>query len=678
MASNHINYLSRDFDEVRRELASFSRSNYPQLSDNFGNDASISSWLMDLMADCVDSLNYHIDRTFQDTQINSTQSKTALLNLAKSNGLKIPGPKGGMCEVTFSCILPAGNYNYDTNSNDISEPNWKVAPIIQRNCVISAGNLNYTIDENIDFSEQFNSDACSNRTYVPRRNANGTITGYTVTKKVIATAGSRKVYKKVLTSNDITPFMEIMLPDKDVMNIESIIFKPTANLNITPDISEYYVDEEEYIYRKEALRTYRFFEVESLVDQWRWGSEVSGLDERIIKDRYNCESYDDYTETSGASSSRTTRIYRGQWKPLRQKFITEYTDNGYIKIIFGSGVDYKQFPEDSSVYSQYRMSKVMNNDMLGVLPKENWTMFILYNVGGGVETNIAKGAINAIKTMNVNFPNIDSGSDATLRSDIIRSISVTNNTIGISGKDAPSLAEIKNFIKYNTSAQSRCVTLKDYQCRVMSMPPKYGAPFRCVASEENNKIVLNVLGMSANGNLSKALPSTLVENMEKYLSHYKSINDYVEIKSGKVYNVGFMIDAFIDKSYNSADVVANIISTVKNYMDVNKNDMGEDIFIGDLNKEVSLLDGVISLIDLKIYKIHGGSYSTDICPLPSMSDVSNAICGNADDGVAFNIEGSEVERIDLDAIDSVLLGDCNAMYEVRNPNVDICVRIKQK
>ena len=49
------------------------------------------------------------------------------------------------------------------------------------------------------------------------------------------------------------------------------------------------------------------------------------------------------------------------------------------------------------------------------------------------------------------------------------------------------------------------------------MPPKYGAPFRCSAIEENNKIVLNLLGMDSSGKLYKGLPNTLAENIEKYL-----------------------------------------------------------------------------------------------------------------------------------------------------------------
>ena len=676
MSTKHINYLSRDFDSIKSELINYSKSNYPQLSDNFGNDSSISSWLVDLMSDCVDSLNYHIDRVFQNTQMNSTNSKAALLNMARSNGLKVPGPKAGMCEVEFSCILPAG-YN-ENGKIDISQPNWNAAPVIQRNCVVAAGNLSYTIDENIDFAEQFNSNAFSNRSYKPRRNANGEITGYTVTKTAIATAGSRKVYKKVLTDNDIAPFMEIILPDKDVINVESVIFKGTSNINVSPEISEYYVNEEEYQYRNNAVTTYRFFETQALTDQWRWGPflkpDANGnLENELVHDKYDPDDYVDYNE-----GNRVTRIYRGGWRPLRQKFISEYTDNGYMKLIFGSGVDYQEYPSDATSYAQYRMSAVINNDMLGVLPKAGWTMFVLYNVGGGIETNVAKGAVNTIKSMQTDFPNRSGDKSVTgaLKGQILRTISVTNVSNGVVGKNAPSVNELKYMIKYNTASQERCVTLKDYKTRLMQMPPKYGAPFRCSVIEENNKIGLSVLGMNADGSLYKAIPSTLAENIENYLSHYKSIGDYVEIKSGKIYNIGFVIDAFIDKSYNSADVIANIISTVRKYMDVNNTDMGEDIFIGDLNKEISIIDGLISLIDVKIYKINGGGYSTDKCPLPSTTDTATNDCMPSDEQL-FTVAGAEVERIDLDAIDSVLYGDSDAMYEVKQ-DTDICIRVKQK
>lgn len=663
MAQNHINYLSRDFDSIKSDIIAYAKQNYPQLSDNFGSDTSISSFIVDALSDCVDNLNYHIDRTFQGTQINSTNSRQSLLNIARSNGLKVPGQKAGMCEVQFSCELPSG-YN-----EDISQPNWNVAPVIQRNCVVGTGNLSYTIDENVDFREQFNSNAYSNRSYVPIRNNNGDIIGYTVTKSVVATAGQRRVYKKVLSENDVVPFMEVILPDTDVMNVESIIFKSSPNLNNTPEISEYYVDDEKYRFRDGSVTTYRYFEVNSLVDQWRWGSEVNKIHNNVILDKYCPESYVDY--------SGGTRYYVGEWKPVKQKFITEFTNNGYLKITFGPGVEYKTPSADESNYAKYRMCSIMNNDMLGVLPKVGWTMYVLYNTGGGIDTNVAQGAINTIKSMQVDFPSIKTNAEKDEKSNVLRSISVINTTPSITGKDSPSTEELKYMIKYNTGAQDRCVTVKDYELRTMMMPPKYGAPFRCSAIEENNKIVLSLLGMNSNGSLYKAVPNTLAENIEKYITHYKSLGDYVEIRSGKIYNIGFMIDAFIDKSYNAADVISSIINVVKSYLDVNKHYMGEDIFIGDIYKEISVLDGVIGLIDLRAYKISNGGYSTDKCPLPSTEDTHYSECTNESEP-GFIIDGANVERIDLDAVDSVLLGDCNAMYEIKKPNIDIKVRVKQK
>jgi hypothetical protein len=161
------------------------------------------------------------------------------------------------------------------------------------------------------------------------------------------------------------------------------------------------------------------------------------------------------------------------------------------------------------------------------------------------------------------------------------------------------------------------------------------------------------------------------------MSHYKQINDYIEIKSGRIYNIGVTVDAFIDKNYNPGNVVKNIITTVSDYFDVNKHDMGEDIFIGDLEKEITMVDGVISLIKLRIFKIWNGTYSPDKCPLPVVTE------GGACDTLSnttFILKDSSAfsEQIDLDAIDNVLLSDYNSMFEIRQQNVDIQVQVKSR
>lgn len=664
MSDKKISYLSRDFSSVRKELEKFSKQYYPELSDDW-NDSSVGSWLMDLAASVGDDLAYHTDRMYQESTLDSANMRSSVLSQARSNGLKIPGRKASSCEVEISCVLP-------TDSTDISVPNWNYAPIVQSTSIISAGDSNFQLTEDINFAEQFNKNGYSNRKVVPSRNSNGNITGYTVSKSAIAVNGTTKVYKKVMYPNDIEPFMEIVLPEENILNIESIIFKESSDITTTPSIYEYYIDSEQYRISSEDAMTYRFFECDSLADQYRFGDSVNYGTSNIISSIYEPSLYDDYT-----SNGAVTRYYRGKWKPLRQKFITEYTDNGYMKVIFGASNGYPQLPSNGTTYGDYVASNIINNDMLGVLPKEGWTMFILYRVGGGVSSNLGIGALNKFTLANVDWGANTNNTNGSIRGKVLTSLTVTNISSALAGKDSPSTSEIKYLMKYNTSSQNRAVTVTDYRAKLMEMPPKYGAPFRCSVIEENNKVEMDFLGLDSNGNLTSYLPQTLVENSIEYLSNFKQINDYIEIKSGKIYNIGIMGEMFIDKNYNQANVVTSVINKIKEYFSVNNHEMGDDIFVGDLEKEIMLLDGVIGIIRMKIYKIYNGGYSSDVCPLPETSEES--VCGSEpSEGFSLKDEGSIYREIDLDATDYVLYGDYNSMYEIKSPSSDIQIKIKTR
>ena len=668
MSDKKISYLSRDFSSVRKELEKFSKQYYPELSDDW-NDSSVGSWLMDLAASVGDDLAYHTDRMYQESTLDSANMRSSVLSQARSNGLKIPGRKASSCEVEISCVLP-------TDSTDISVPNWNYAPIVQSTSIISAGDSNFQLTEDINFAEQFNKNGYSNRKVVPSRNSNGNITGYTVSKSAIAVNGTTKVYKKVMYPNDIEPFMEIVLPEENILNIESIIFKESSDITTTPSIYEYYIDSEQYRISSEDAMTYRFFECDSLADQYRFGDSVNYGTSNIISSIYEPSLYDDYT-----NNGAVTRYYRGKWKPLRQKFITEYTDNGYMKVIFGASNGYPQLPSNGTTYGDYVASNIINNDMLGVLPKEGWTMFILYRVGGGVSSNLGIGALNKFTLANVDWGANTNNTNGSIRGKVLTSLTVTNISSALAGKDSPSTSEIKYLMKYNTSSQNRAVTVTDYRAKLMEMPPKYGAPFRCSVIEENNKVEMDFLGLDSNGNLTSYLPQTLVENSIEYLSNFKQINDYIEIKSGKIYNIGVMGEMFIDKNYNQANVVTSVINKIKEYFSVNNHEMGDDIFVGDLEKEIMLLDGVIGIIRMKIYKIYNGGYSSDVCPLPETSEES--VCGS-EPSEGFSLkdelkdEGSISREIDLDATDYVLYGDYNSMYEIKSPSSDIQIKIKTR
>jgi hypothetical protein len=180
--------------------------------------------------------------------------------------------------------------------------------------------------------------------------------------------------------------------------------------------------------------------------------------------------------------------------------------------------------------------------------------------------------------------------------------------------------------------------------------------------------MIYLLGLNNNGKLDSNLPITLVKNIEKYLSHYKMINDFVEIKSGRIINLEFEADIIIDKNYNSSDVVSNVINAIKNYMDINSHMMGEEIYVGDLEKEISKVDGVINLIDLSVYNITSNGYSSTQVSQPIVEFDSNNI----------SLVSENEEKIDLEATDGILYNDGDCMMEIKNPSINIRIRVKEK
>jgi hypothetical protein len=674
MSEKKISYLNRNFDDYKNSLVEFTKKYYPNVAESL-NDASIGSWLIDMVAAVSDNLSYHIDRVYNETNIETAQERGSIYALARSNGFKIPGPKGAMTEVKFSCHLPVYVIKNNNDNSTTSTPNWRFAPVIKKGTKLSSGNHIFEVMEDIDFKEQFDNNGISNRQIIPKKNSNGVINIYEVTKTVTVIAGESKVYKQVMNTNSIKPFMEILIPDRNVMNIESIIFKNGGDYKTIPHNNEFYMNSE-YISAEDnpyGTETRRFFEVNSLLEQYRWGDEINNnVEGNQVTSHSNKVTYGYmYSDANINTPIPTTVITKGQWYPLTQKFITEYTDKGYLKVIFGSGKPAGQVVDidEGSDFTKSQISRMINNDAMGVLPPNsgNWTMYIKYRVGGGTSSNIAAGALTNIVYLDAEVGTCIYTLDEHKISNAVRnSITVTNTIPSVSGKDIPTIEELRNMIKYSNAAQERCVTLKDYENRVLMMPPKYGCPFRVSATEENNKIMLYLIGLDNNGYFTPTMPEQMIKNIINYLSMYRSLNDFVEIKSGRIINISFEVDVFVDKNYNPGDVVKNIINTIKDYMDIKKRYIGEDIFVGDIQKEVSKVDGVLNLIDLRVYNEYGKNYSMVMTPQQIKQF----------DGYGEKEEGRD--EIDLTASDYILITESDSIFELKYPETDIKVRVKTR
>ncbi len=656
--NNGISHINRNFDDYRKALKEYIAQYYPSIANDF-DDASVGSWFVDLVASVSDNLSYYIDKAYNETSVDSAQQRGSLLNLARTNGLKVPGPKGAVALCEFSCYLPV-------QGGEQGMPNYHYAPVIKRGMKVAARSQIFETVNDINFSEEYDFNGFPNRDVIPITDGNDRIIKYLVRKREVVSAGESRIYKQVLNSaGDIYPFMEVVIPDTDVMNVESVIFKTGVNYQSDPDMWEFYVGVNECGSTDPNVKLWRFYEVDSLADHYRWGDAPgTNIITEGQRQEYSCNA-------CGSDGNPTYFIAKGEWKPVFQKYITEFTDNGYMKVIFGSGsgLGKDAIRNKADSFTAYQISKMVRNDFLGVLPPNNSTMYILYRAGGGAASNVATGAIDTVIYSDVKFPYINGEQtpDPAYISAVRKSVSVKNIYPSVTGKDAPSVDEIRAMIKYNSASLGRCVTLKDYVNRIMMMPPRYGCPFRVTGVEENNKIMLYMLGINSDGTLSDSLPEQLVKNMENYLAMYRSVNDFVEMKVGRIVNIGVDADIIVCKDYNTGSVVEDVINVIKDYMSIDRHQLGESIYVSLLSKEITNVPGVLNLIDLRITNyigtVNNHTYSnaqTSDYVVPEDAEETSG------DGQAL--------QIDLVASKYTLNSDADAMYEIKYPDSDIRVR----
>ena len=675
MAENKLSYLNRNFDDYRQSIIDITRQYYPDVFENL-NDASVGAWLIDILSDIGDNLNYHIDRNVQETYLDSSKEFTSIQNIARTNGLRIPYKKAALVEIELSCRLPLYQQGSEGDGDMMADETY--CPYVKRGTLFSNGTTTFELVHNVDFKEQFNEDGLSDRQIVPNRDSNGTIISYTYKKLAIASASQTRVMKKIVSSNEITPFMEVMINDSNVLGVDSIIVKDGTNINTDPQFNEFFIDEETYN-DNSGKPVDRFFEVDNLIDQYRFGYVIEDGENGKYNPEWSEEEVAEIKDEQGAVIDTVVlrKIAKGKWKRLKNKFITEYTDDWKLKVIFGAGIrnEYGDIPQDAKKFTQYQMSRMLANDYMGVLPKSESTMYILYRIGGGEISNIAAGTLTNIISLNIE---IEGNPEDSLCSEKIRdvrkSMTVTNTTPSYGGKNEPTTEEIHYMIKYNVSSQNRCVTLKDYISRISKIPAKFGCPFRHNAIEENNKIVIYTLGLDYEGHLTNFLSETVANNIKNYLSQYRMINDFVEIKSGKIINLAFRLTVYLDKSYDKSEVTKRIIDLVYDYMDIRKHLMGDDIFVGDLEKEISKLDGVINLVKMRIFNKVGEGYSTD----RSTQQLVNVSDCDFEELDAYDRQIQNQNEINLEKSDYMLFSEADSMFEIKYKNRDIEVIVKTR
>ena len=604
MANKKISYTTRDFQSIRTELVNFTKTYYPDLVDNF-NDASVFSVLLDLNAAVTDNLQFNIDRSIQETVLQYAQQPSSIFNIARTYGLKIPGQRPSVALVDFSITVPAYGDKEDL----------RYCGILRRGSQVNGAGQSFETVYDIDFSSPYNVDGYPNRKKIPNFDSNNKLLNYTIVKRETVVNGLTKVFKKVITANDVKPFYEMFLPDKNVLGVTSVLLKDGTQYTNIPASQEFL----------------------GLDDRWY---EVSALAE----DRVFIE---DPTKVSDRPGIKV-----GKYIATSDKFITEFTPEGFLKMTFGGGSQsadeqLREFARNGFKLDLYKYS---NNLALGSTLKGNSTLFVQYRVGGGTGTNVGVNVISQIGTVSF-FVN---GPSQSINTTVVNSLSCNNVTAAIGGANFPTMEEVRNLVSFNFAAQKRAVTVNDYDSIIRTMPSQFGAPAKVAITEEHNKIKIQILAYDESGTLSEVVSNTLKSNIANYLSNYRMLNDYVSIESANVIDLSFNVDVVLDSSQTQGAVISQIISLVSTYFDPTNRQMGQNVNISELRRQIQGQNGVISLSAIQVFNKIGGQYSSSQTSQRYLDDATK----------------------EIELIDDTIFAEPNQTYQIRYANKDINVRVK--
>lgn len=603
-------YLNRDFSSIRAELEQLLRIYYPDQFKDF-NVVSPGMAMVDLLAYTSDILSYYTDKRFNQLFIDGVDDIDGAFRLAKTLGFKPQGKNPALSLASISVNVPV--------LGDGPDPDY--LPLVRPGLQLIGGGQIFETQYEIDFSSDYSDEYVKNRTIEPIFDANQNILSYTVTKFEKIIGGFTQIFSLVI-SDEIasSPFYQLNIVDTNVLDIESVIVKSGTNLIGTPTYSEFNDFDLKY------------FEVQSLAQ------------DKVFLD-------------TGNSSNG---IKEGSYVVANKRFTKDFNPNGSCVLTFGGGSfnnnAYQQYLNSIKINgAQVSFDQFVDNAALGYKLPPNSTLYVKYRVGGGTLSNVGTGVLTQINNVNM----IVAGGNPSLLQQVQSSIKGQNIAPALGGADVMSVNDLKQYIGSNYAAQDRCVTLDDYISRAYQIPGKYGRPFRIHGEVNDNKIIIYILSLNADGKIALTSTNIIKSNLAAFISNYRMINDFVEINDAFVINFGIDVSLLVNSSYNPSEVKTQAISTLKEYFNINNWQIGQKIYIAKIVDLLVEIPGVINVIDVQFKNITGGNYSS--------------INSSQANGQTITTPGSSVVTRQMTPINNEILSNDKTILELRFPDNDIAI-----
>ena len=551
-----INYTSRDYESIRRDLEEFAKRYYPNTYKDF-NRASFGSLMLDSVSYIGDILSFYLDYQMNETFLDSAVEYSNVVRLARQLGYKLQTSPASYGRMTFFIEVPATGAGIGPDSTLI--------PVLQAGSTFtSTGGGFYTLLEDVDFDKEGNQIVVGSA---------DSVTGAPLTYVIRATgtAVSGRGGTESFTIGGFERFRKVPLGVSNISNVISVVDSEGNEYFEVDHLSQ------NVIYKAISNTT----ATRSTVP--------NNLKAVPVARRFIVETIDNETYIQFGYGSDSNDLTNPVVDP------TEVVLNL-------NGRTYTTDPD-------FDPTKLIDTDKFGVGPS-NTTLTVQYRFNTTLDVNAAVDTITGISSANFRFSNQGSLS-LTDRNSVINSLEVTNEEQFVGSVSLPSSEEIRQRAFSHFATQNRAVTAQDYQAICYGMPAKFGMIKRVAIAKDPDEFKrnVNIYVMSENSSGKFALANTsLKNNLKNWLLQYKMISDTIDILDAEIVNFDVSYEVMIDLNANRFEVINSCNQRLTNKFST-KYDIGEPIRITEIYKALQGTNGVIDVTSVEIGLKSGGIYS---------------------------------------------------------------------
>jgi len=654
-----LTYVGKDFASFKQNLVEFTKTYFPNQYSDF-NEASPGMVFIEMAAAVGDVLSFYQDTQLKESMLSHATERKNVIALAQSMGYKPKVTSPAVTTMTVYQLVPAIS---DTTNKYSPNPLYflKIKDGMEITSTTNP-NIVFRTTDSVDFSNETDREI----DVYERNAATGEPTFYLVSKKIKAISAKEK--DTTITFGDTIDYPFATINETNIIGITSVV---TDGTNTKWYEVPYLAQESVFVEQPNTeVNTGNLSTSSSVVPYI--------LEVQKVPNRFSVKVNTDNTMDLQFGSGDTT-MNDEQILP-NSKNVGLGLSNSINRL--NQGIDPSNF---------------LKTNTFGIAPS-NKTLIVKYLVGGGVESNVNSGDLTTISRIQFE-EDLLSIIDLPTYSQIKGSVAIENLEPAVGGRSSESIEEIRQNALATFGSQNRAVTRQDYIVRALSMPERYGSvakvyvspdgeidnnsPSSILASpnniaefvgiveslkdkskseiqkelvkylkqkrgnlsEINNPFAINmyILGYDSDKKLTN-INQAVKQNLKTYLGEYRMLTDAVNIMDGFVVNIGIDFDVICYQNYNKREVLANCLTEMQNYFDIDNWTFNKPINISEIELILANIEGVMSVPSVKIYNLCAGdgNYSPN----------------------KYNIEQATTGKIVYPSLDPCI-------FEVKYPNKDI-------